>query len=249
VVLATHHGLLAWQDGKLLRLGNSRDDFMGFSMYPHQPSLLFSSGHPSTGGNLGVLKSEDGGQTFRRVYSGPGGRAVDFHSMAVSPADPDVLYGWFNGQLYRSEDGANRWDIESAEGLSGQGMCWGAPCLSADSRDAQRVYAGLPGGLFVSEDGGRTFELVSNDLGGVGGVGVSLDGSRLFVFSQAGGVAVSEDGGGTFEYVNEGLSVGGQEIVYGFAFDPDDRNKVFLATTGNQLYVSEDGGLSWTKLL
>ena len=250
VLIATHHGLLAWKDDQLSRVGDAQHDFMGFSQFPANPKFIYTSGHPQTGGNLGVLKSEDGGLTFRQVYQGPSGQAVDFHSMTISPASHEVLYGWFGGQLYRTNDGGQQWQIFDPAGLPAQGLCWGAPCLNADSKDENKVYAGFPDGLFVSEDRGETWRLVSAEVGSVGGVGVSLaNANQLFVFSQGKGVLVSYDGGQTWEERNEGLHLAAQEIVFGFAFDADNPERVYLATTNNQLYISENTGRTWSKLL
>ena len=37
-------------------------DYMGFIPHPTDPSLLFASGHPAGGGNLGFIVSNDGGK-------------------------------------------------------------------------------------------------------------------------------------------------------------------------------------------
>ena len=62
VTLATHHGIftidLSAQTARLM--GSSRDDFMGFSQVPGGPGKAFASGHPASGGNLGVIRTEDG---------------------------------------------------------------------------------------------------------------------------------------------------------------------------------------------
>ena len=94
VYIATHHGLLVLVNEKdLFRVGTSRDDYMGFSVHSTSPSIFFSSGHPATGGNVGFQKSEDGGITWKKISNGLNG-PVDFHAMAVSPVNPNLLDGF-----------------------------------------------------------------------------------------------------------------------------------------------------------
>jgi hypothetical protein len=51
--IATHYGIFIWKEGKLFQLGQSRDDFMGFSLHPSNFDLIYTSGHPKSGGNMG----------------------------------------------------------------------------------------------------------------------------------------------------------------------------------------------------
>jgi photosystem II stability/assembly factor-like uncharacterized protein len=116
--VATHYGIFVWQERQLFQLGQSRDDFMGFSSHPSDPNIIYTSGHPAKGGNLGVLKSEDGGVTFRQIFRGLKGETVDFHAMTISPANPTILYGWFMERLYRTKDGGKTWQFACARGLA-----------------------------------------------------------------------------------------------------------------------------------
>jgi hypothetical protein len=77
--LATHHGLYAVAaDGSADRISSNRDDYMGFTPHPTEPGVLFGSGHPTAGGNLGFMVSIDGGKTWTKRADGVGG-PVDFH--------------------------------------------------------------------------------------------------------------------------------------------------------------------------
>src|SRR3546814_16276326 len=64
---------------------------MGITPHPSDPDVFYASGHPAGGGNLGFIASEDGGQTWEQVAEGAN-EPVDFHAMAVSAADPSVIY-------------------------------------------------------------------------------------------------------------------------------------------------------------
>jgi len=252
--LATHYGLFVVtsqaEEWQLYQLGDNRDDFMGFSLHPDDPQIVYTSGHPRSGGNIGVLKSEDGGQNFQRIFSGLFGETVDFHSMTISAADPDNLYGFFRGNLYRTQNGGQSWEFADAEGLSREGPCWGVPCLAADAHVASRLYAGTPQGIFVSDDFGDQWQALSTETGVVVGVGVHPENpQQLFAMTEQFGVAVSLDGGTTWEPRNEGLQFEQREFAFAFVFDDSNPARVFLATTGNHIYLSENGGESWQRIL
>jgi photosystem II stability/assembly factor-like uncharacterized protein len=247
--IATHYGIFIWKEGKLFQLGQSRDDFMGFSLHPSNPNVVYTSGHPKSGGNMGVLKSDDGGVTFKRIFLGLGGESVDFHSMIISPANPNVLYGWFQQKLYRTKDGGKSWQLASAVGLPQEGFCWGAPCLSADGQKEGTLYAGTPKGLFISHDLGESWRVLNAKLGGVVGVGSDpANPKRLFAFTQNLGLASSEDGGENWQARNNGLRLSPQEFVFVFAFDRKDSKHLFAAA-GEKVFRSTDGGKNWEKIL
>lgn len=249
--LATHFGMFVLKDSELFQLGATRDDFMGFSLHPQNPEVVYTSGHPRHGGNMGVMKSVDGGATYEQIFTGLQGETVDFHSMTVSAADADILFGAFQGSLYRSTDGGENWDFATAEGLPAQGFCWGVPCLHADPHDPNRIYAGTPGGLMRSDDQGeRWTEVTGGTAGAVVSVAVAPDDAQLLIaHTQHYGVARSVDAGETWESINTGLDLADGEAVFQFVFDPEDANRVFLATTGDQVYQSVDQGQSWDGLI
>ncbi|TYR37198.1 hypothetical protein FY036_00195, partial [Mesorhizobium microcysteis] len=92
LLIATHHGVFrANPEGQATRISAVKD-FMGFSAHPAEPRTYFGSGHPPEGGNLGFIVSTDGGATWTQRSPGANG-PVDFHQLAVSPVDPEIIYG------------------------------------------------------------------------------------------------------------------------------------------------------------
>jgi photosystem II stability/assembly factor-like uncharacterized protein len=159
--IATHHGLYLLKDDKsLFRIGDKQDDYMGFSLHPTDSSIFFTSGHPMFGGNLGFQKSQDGGKTWQKISDGLNG-PVDFHAMSVSPTDPNLIAGWYQG-LQISSDGGQNWRMQA-----------GSPdqiiSLAFDSKLRERLYAATPHGLMVSDDLGDTWRSLNDD-----GVAVSV---------------------------------------------------------------------------
>lgn len=241
VYIATHHGLLLFQEGAgLSQVGNAKDDYMGFSAHPAQAHILYSSGHPSLGGNIGVQKSEDGGVTWKKISDGIGG-PVDFHAMTISPADPNSLYGWYRGNLQKSTDGGISWQVVNDEIVALQ--------LVADSKDPNTVYAaGAAGeGILVTRDGGTSWSVLSPDLasGQVAAIAVDpSDPNHILVYSESlGGLAQSADQGATWKKINEPFD----GTVFFTAFSPKDPRTVYALTHVNSLYKSGDGGETWEK--
>ena len=251
LILATHYGLFGLENGQLYQLGARRDDFMGMSVDPNNPKRLFVSGHPPRGGNLGVLYSDDGGVSFTQVLSGVDNEIVDFHAMTISPVDTKRVYGFYAGQLYQTVDAGNAWHLPAMEGLPGQGFCWGAPCLAADGHDADVIYAGTVDGALVSHDGGEQWRLLSDRTGAVAAIGSDLHvDQRLIAHTAEYGVAVSSDGGASWAAINDGLSFAQNDLVFAFVFDPLRPDVAYLATTGNQVYRTDDVSAGrWERVL
>jgi photosystem II stability/assembly factor-like uncharacterized protein len=251
LLLATHYGLFAIAGERLYQLGTNRDDFMGFSVDVQSPEVMFASGHPLGGGNLGVLRSDDGGQSWQQIFRGVADETVDFHSMTLSPVDPQRLYGAFQARLYVTQDGGQTWSTTEGTGLPWQaGFCWGVPCLTADTQDADKLYAGTAVGLYYSQDAGQNWQLLTDEPGMISSVGISpQDNRRLIAYTERLGVAISEDGGQSWQAVANGPRLAEGDYVFAFTFHPQNDQLVFLATVGNEVYRSQDGGQTWERLL
>lgn len=241
--IATHYGLLVLVNEKdLYRIGKSKDDYMGFSPHPTEASVFFSSGHPSYGGNSGFQKSEDGGLTWKKVSSGVNG-PVDFHAMAVNPVNPNLIYGWYQGNIQRSTDQGKNWEIVNRDLL--------AIYLVADSQDENTIYAATPRGqgVMVSRDKGVSWHSLSPELEG-GAVSVIAihpkDANVLLTFSEKlGGLGKSTNQGTTWQKINESFS---GETVLHIAFNKNNPDVTYALTHKNKLYKSVDAGNTWNKI-
>ncbi len=238
--IATHNGLLVLiNDKDLFRIGNSTDDYMGFSPHPTDASIFFSSGHPSDGGNIGFQKSENGGINWSKVSDGENG-PVDFHAMAVSPVNPNLIFGWYQGSLQQSADQGKTWKIVNSELLPFQ--------LVADSQDENIVYAATQGqGVMVSRDKGVSWTSLSPELGIGFASAVAIqpeNANVLLIFSESlGGLGKSTDAGETWTKVNEPFN---SEVVLYIAFSRVNPNIVYSLTHENKIYKSSDAGDTWT---
>lgn len=236
VYIATHHGLLVLlSDKDLFAVGSKRDDYMGFSKHPIDSNIFFSSGHPATGGNIGFQKSEDGGFTWKKISDGLEG-PVDFHAMTVSPANPNLIYGWFRGAIQRSIDGGKNWQMFPNNFV--------VVNLATDPNDENIVYAASPQGLMVSTDKGEQWNALMD--GFVSTLAVNPKNSQsLISFSEKQRLAKSENGGKTWTKISESFS--GETPLF-LAFDSIQPDTIYTLTEKNSLYKSTDSGTIWSKI-
>jgi len=237
VYIATHHGLLVLKNDKdLFQVGSAQDDYMGFSPHPTDPKVFFSSGHPSSGGNIGFQKSENGGFNWKKVSDGING-PVDFHAMAVSPVNPKLIYGWFQGGLQRTLDEGKTWQIASQTSFP-------VVNLTADLKDENIVYAASSRGLMVSKNKGETWENLIE--GFVSSVAIDPnDSQKLLAFSEKYGMARSSDGGLNWEALNERFN---EETPLFISFSKQNPEIVYILTEKNSIFKSISSGTKWSKI-
>lgn len=239
--IATHGGLFELNDsGELFIVGESRDDLMGFSPHPSESNTFFSSGHPSRGGNIGFQKTTDGGLTWEQVSLGLDG-PVDFHSMTVSQANPDIVYGFFAGKLQRSIDGGRTFDYAKGTVVPYS--------LSSDPTRENVVFAATENGVVTSEDRAESWKSISPELEGgvvtVFALAPHESGRALAFAERLGGMGKSDDNGITWQKVNEVF--GGETVLY-LSFSTSTHGIVYALTDKNSIYKSADSGDTWIKV-
>lgn len=118
--------------------------------------------------------------------------------------------------------------------------------VTVDPRDPQTVYLATyePGGLYRSTDGGMSWQWYGEGLEGVTVLSLDLDPENdqtLFVGTMCGGYR-SADGGKTWQRMS-GLPAA---AIYTLAIASDGR-AIYAGTEADGVYVSRDGGASWTR--
>jgi len=239
--LATHHGLhLVYPDGKAERLSATGDDFMGFTPHPTDPAILYASGHPANGGNLGFITSSDGGKSWVKLSNGVGG-PVDFHQMDISSADPKVIVG-ISGGLQVSKNGGRSWKMigPSPEGTID---------LAASARDLNTIFAATQRGIVKSTDGGRSWKAAHLILRPTTMIESVADGT-LYAFQIGTGLIRTTEPNWNWQLVSNDF---GDAYILHLAVDPSDKQKLYVVTFDSKtraqaILASRDGGATWTKL-
>lgn len=238
--IATHKGLLLLKDGKdLYRIGETTNDLMGFTVDAKDSNVFYSSGHPSSGGNMGFQKTMDGGETWKKVSDGLSG-PVDFHTMTVSRVNSSIVYGLFMGQIQKSIDGGKAWSFLENQPEK-------IIALVADTAKENTIYASTQQGVWSSTDGGETWSLLSEQL--ASSIVIALaqnpkEENKLLSFSDTLGLASSSDGGVTWTSV----AASPNTVLYFIAFSTSSSGLVYAIDENNQIHKSQDSGLTWQKI-
>lgn len=149
--IGTHGDFYQSKDGAPpVKVDKVRADYMAFSAPSEKGSPLYASGHPSSGGNMGLIKSTDGGVTWQQVSTvlEP---PVDFHAMAVTKSNPNLILGFDSAGrgLFKTTDAGLTWEnIGYPEYISS---------LAISPSDSQLIFAGSEKGIFKSDDGGNNW--------------------------------------------------------------------------------------------
>ena len=130
---------------------------------PGSASRVYATKGDASSGN-GILVSDNDGLTWSTAGSGqPPSSRISKTKLAVTPADPSVIYANIGDSqthgtlgIYRSTDDGATWSPRNAtlNISSGQGMY--AVTIAVDRDDPQRVIAGGIK-LYLSTDGGQSF--------------------------------------------------------------------------------------------
>ncbi len=234
-------------------------------IHPTNPDIVYVAalGHPyGDNEERGVFRSKDGGNSWQKVlYVSPKAGAVD---LIIDRNDPNVLYAstwqvyrkawkmWGGGpdcKLWKSTDGGDTWtDLTNNAGMPAPPI--GKIGVTVSPADSNRVWAIVEaneGGVFRSDDGGKTWERTNDER--------KLR-QRAFYYSRIyadpwdketvyclnTGFYKSTDGGKTF-----GTTI---EVPHGdnhdLWIDPNNPDRMINSNDGGA-NVSINQGKSWTE--
>jgi photosystem II stability/assembly factor-like uncharacterized protein len=136
---------------------------------PRNPDILYAASYQRRrhvwtlidgGPESAIYKSRDAGATWQKLAGGLPKTDMGRIGLAVSPADPDVVYATIealeDAGFYRSRDAGATWEKRSST-LASSPQYY--QHLIADLKAVDRVYA-IDTFMKVSEDGGKTFHNV-----------------------------------------------------------------------------------------
>ena len=234
-------------------------------IHPTNPDIVYVAsfgkyGVPSE--ERGVFKSTDGGDSWERIlFRDERTGAID---IVLDRNNPDVIYaalweafrkeytmssGGPGSGMFKSVDGGDTWtEITRNPGMPAEGVV-GRIGLAVSSANSGRVYALFEhddGGLFRSDDGGDSWELINDER---------RIRQRAFyythvyadhhdedvVYVQNTSFFRSTDGGATYQVINNGT----HGDFHDFWIDPEDPAHVVVANDGGGA-VSFTTGSEWT---
>jgi photosystem II stability/assembly factor-like uncharacterized protein len=199
MILATLEGVLTSRAGGAVGKpggGERLRKAESVAIDPHDPEILY----------VGTWRlsyvSTDGGASWKRVEAGMP-LDSDVFSIAVSGRDPAVVYSSACSGVYRSDNRAGSWTRLK---VRPDRYTIRALVIYNDPSNPSRVYTGTTEGLYVSEDEGRTWRLLTDK--GITVNAVQVDPARperILIGTEYRGVLRSEDGGASWKESNRGF--------------------------------------------
>jgi photosystem II stability/assembly factor-like uncharacterized protein len=247
LMVPSHHGLAVYREGKWSKAPGPQHDYMG---YAATKTHIYSSGHPAQGSGLknpfGLIRSKDGGVTWDKLaLEGES----DFHLLAAS-WNTNAVYAW-NAEknsrmpspgLYVTLNEGFMWQRVAAAGLSGEPRA-----LAVHPDDAKTVAVAASSGIYLSNDSGASFRLVTRGEQGLA-VFFTLDGRELWHSAYAGAPRLTRVGlaGGKASAV--ALPPLRDDAVAYIAQNPVSPREYAIATFERSVYISTDAGKSWKQI-
>lgn len=241
------------------------------AVFQQNPDIVWvgtGEGNPrnSAGVGVGIYKSMDGGDSWRHMGLEGSER---IHRVVLHPTDPDIAYAgvmgpaWSDGQVrgvYRTTDGGETWErvlyVDEGTGVADLVMDPGNPNkLFAAMWQFRRwpwyfESGGAGSGLFVSWDGGSSWDELTEDdglpAGNLGRIGLAIAPSNpdvvyALVEATRSELLRSDDGGRSWHTVSDREGVAPRPFYYAdLRVDPQNENRIY--SLHSSIQVSEDGG-------
>lgn len=179
---------------------------------PRNPDVLYAAAYQrrrhvwtliNGGPESAIYKSTDAGASWRKVDSGLPRVDLGRIGLAVSPANPDVLYAIVEaaekeGGVFRSRNRGESWERRSKY-MSTSPQYYNE--LFADPRDVDLVYS-MDTWLHVSRDGGKTFAKVGEKTKHVDNHAMWINPQRTshWLVGSDGGIYETHDDGKTWHF-------------------------------------------------
>ncbi len=187
----------------------------------------------------GVFRSGDNGVHWARISPKDSGEIHEIESVAIDPADPNVIYAGTWHLPWKTTDGGESWHTMK-DGIIDDSDVFS---IIVDPKNPEIVYASACSGIYKSTNGGDLFHKVQ---------GIPSTARRTRKLAQdpeqldtvfAGtteGLYRTTDAGAQWERMTPA-----DVIVNDVYIDPNDSKRVIIATERGGVYRSEDGGTSF----
>jgi photosystem II stability/assembly factor-like uncharacterized protein len=240
-----------------------------------RPNRVYAATNNTTTGGGFFFISDDGGRNWQPTRSLDVARISPF-AVLQDKVNPNLMYLGTNVGVYRSLDRGVSWTLMSApkstvakkpvakKGVKGKAApAAPKPPVAATAKmlpaftekvkvlvptgDGKNgVFAGTDKGLYRSYDPSKGWERILLGPGMNENIFVvTTSPGAIWVGTATSGVIVSRDDGKTWEKAGSGGAEDGIPIS-SIAVDPKTPNNVYVGTS-QTLYLSRDGGRSWTR--
>ncbi|MBI9045524.1 MAG: hypothetical protein JEZ06_13625 [Anaerolineaceae bacterium] len=203
----------------------------------------------------GVYLTHDGGMSWTKIdpFVAERDDGLIFTAVSFAPSNPNIIYADAGKLFLRSVDGGESWDIFKTGPNPQTGFFEhrGIPiAIVAHPKNPDVIYMNAyAGGVFLSEDGGRTWRDSSKGLSGAQTWSIAVDGLQpgYIVVGSKNGVHLSIDAGETFT----GLITKDQiRNITAVAIDDQKIGHILIGTDGQAaIFYSTNGGLNWEEVL
>lgn len=201
--------------------------------------------------------SSNGGVNWQQVNTGLG--RLDVRALVIDPLNPATLYASGAAGIFKTTNGGQNWQA-SNNSLTNSVIVK----LAIDPSQPDRVYAGAVGtsnvggrgsflgGIFVSDNGGNSWQFSSVGLASRDVRAIAIDPQDPFLI-YAGtfgrGLFQSTDGGLTWNSAVESINLGlDNPQVLDIEIDPDDNRSLVVATFTGGIYKTDDAGTNWRNV-
>ncbi|WP_246943730.1 F510_1955 family glycosylhydrolase [Bacillus pinisoli] len=245
IFFASHDGLKVYEDGSWYSATEFNNDYMGFNAVDKG---FYTSGHPGKGVDLenplGLSRSYDNGKTLE--FLGFQGES-DFHAMGVGFENHTVYV--LNEQknskmdvgLYVTEDDGENWDKLAATNLGEKIFS-----IAVHPANSKIVAVASEEGIFLSEDRGESFTLLTSNLQGTS-VFFSTDALWYGAYGKEPILMKYLLSNSSQEKVN--LPQMEQDAVMYLAQNPQNEKEVVFYSFNGDVFITQDGTSTWEKIV
>ena len=249
-------------------------------IWPKNPNIIYvgtGEGNPRNSQNSGwgMYKSIDGGKSW--IHLGLE-NTRQIHRVLIHPENSDVVWAGVTGAswgdsehrgVYKSLDGGQSWQkilyINDRTGVSDMVMDPANPNKIIVGMWEHRRWpwtfrsGGAGSGLYITTDGGATWERKTTDdglpEGDLGRIGLSFAPSNTaiayaYIESKANAIFRTDDGGESWKQVSKkgDENIGGRPFYYADIYvDVKNENRIY--SIASEVTVSEDGGKTWSMFV